>query len=86
MSNLSTIYGDTPSAELAHCCPKCKTLMRCPCDNCRKHDRPGVFWVDMEDGEVIKCGTCGFTAHHDFWFDWEWDCMHADKQVAEETP
>jgi len=52
-------------------CPKCGQDLSCPCDPCAEREKDAVKWVWMPDGERVQCPNCKFTAHADWWQDWE---------------
>lgn len=53
-------------------CPNCGALWKCPCESCVRFRRAldEVKTWDYE-GDGIKCLTCGFSAHADYWLEWE---------------
>ncbi len=48
-------------------CPKCNYEQYCPCESCKDklpEGKKAWIWID---GELIKCGNCGFTHYVDWW-------------------
>lgn len=54
-------------------CPKCGYPMYCGCEACKPTTPPNVLTYEWtEDGECVVCGNCGFTAHIDWWYDYDY--------------
>lgn len=48
-------------------CPKCKTVLFCPCEHCKKNNKDKILWIWLTDGEIIKCPICDHKDHADNW-------------------
>jgi hypothetical protein len=59
-------------------CPECGYPQYCGCNNhCRSNIPERIkpyFWED--NGEIVVCPNCGFSAHADFWLTLEGDIVH----------
>jgi len=67
-----------PSPELLDKCPVCEHVQYNEHEN--KGDMPYIT-----DGDIFQCSNCGFSAHADWWLDFEAECHLLRERAKHDT-